>query len=229
MRLDKFAREDLDNGSSAFRSPADPVPGVAIHVGGIASMAGVLAHDFDMIDAVIAAHHLDPAMAEEAMAIPSETVARMLVDMNVPRAELVRVAHGLTPARLADVVSRLNALEIAVAHSKMRARKTPGNQAQVTNAKDDPLQLAADAAIAVACGFDAAETTMRVARNAWVKCRGLCSRGMGVQGTQNGGIDGAPFDRHCPGRGARIDGGKPDRGLARSRMRQWQCRENLGV
>jgi propanediol dehydratase large subunit len=49
----------------------------------------------------------------------------------------------------------------------MRARKTPGNQAHVTNAKDDPLQLAADAATAVAFGFDEIETTMRVSRNAW--------------------------------------------------------------
>jgi propanediol dehydratase large subunit len=37
----------------------------------------------------------------------------------------------------------------------------------VTNAKDDPLQMAADAATAVAFGFDEVETTMRVARNAW--------------------------------------------------------------
>jgi propanediol dehydratase large subunit len=49
----------------------------------------------------------------------------------------------------------------------MRARRTPGNQGHVTNAKDDPLQLAADAAIAVALGFDEIETTQRVARNAW--------------------------------------------------------------
>jgi propanediol dehydratase large subunit len=87
--------------------------------------------------------------------------------MNVPRETLTRLARGLTPAKLADVVSRLNALEIAFAYSKMRARKTPGNQGHVTNAKDDPLQLAADAATAVALGFDEIETTMRVARNAW--------------------------------------------------------------
>ena len=130
-------------------------------------MDGVLAHDFDMIDAFIAAHHLDPDIAAEAMAMDSAQLARMLVDMNVPRAELVRLARGCTPAKLADVVGRLNALEIAFAYSKMRARKTPGNQAHVTNAKDDPLQLAADAAVAVAYGFDEVETTMRVARNAW--------------------------------------------------------------
>ena len=97
----------------------------------------------------------------------SALLARMLVDMNVPHAELVRLARGCTPAKLADVVGRLNALEIAFAYSKMRARKTPGNQAHVTNAKDDPLQLAADAAVAVAYGFDEIETTMRVSRNAW--------------------------------------------------------------
>ena len=106
-------------------------------------MDGVLAHDFDMIDEFIARHHLDPEIATEAMAMDSGLVARMLVDMNVPREVLVRLAHGMTPAKLADVVSRLNALEIAFAYSKMRARKTPGNQAHVTNAKDDPLQLAA--------------------------------------------------------------------------------------
>ncbi len=73
----------------------------------------------------------------------------------------------MTPAKLADVVAHLSSLEIAFAYSKMRARQTPGNQAHVTNAKDDPLQMAADAATAVAFGFDEIETTMRVARNSW--------------------------------------------------------------
>ena len=167
LRLDKFAAEDWKHGFSAFSSPADPKPGVSIAAGRIVSMDGVLERDFDMIDRFIATYHLDPAMAPESMAMDSNTIARMLVDMHVPRETLVRIAHGLTPAKLADVVSRLNALEIAFAYSKMRARKTPGNQGHVTNAKDDPLQLAADAATAVALGFDEVETTMRVARNAW--------------------------------------------------------------
>ena len=167
LRLDKFAREDAANGFAAFSSPADPKPGVTLSQGRIASMDGVLVHDFDMIDAFIAEHHLDPEVAAEAMAMDSAKIARMLVDMNVPRSDLVRLARGMTPAKLADVVSRLNALEIAFAYSKMRPRKTPGNQAHVTNAKDDPLQLAADAATAVGFGFDELETTMRVSRNAW--------------------------------------------------------------
>ena len=120
-----------------------------------------------MIDLFIARHHIDPDIAPEAMAMPSSTLARMLVDMHVPREELVRLARGLTPAKLAETVGQLNALEIAFAYQKMRARKVPGNQAHVTNAKDDPLQLAADAATAVGFGFDEIETTMRVSRNAW--------------------------------------------------------------
>jgi propanediol dehydratase large subunit len=145
----------------------DPKPGVTIKGGRTVSLDGVAEHDFDMIDRFIATYHLDPEVAPEAMAMPSDEVARMLVDMHVPREKLVALAHGMTPAKLADVVSRLNALEIAFAYSKMRARRTPGNQGHVTNAKDDPLQLAADAATAVALGFDEVETTMRVARNAW--------------------------------------------------------------
>jgi propanediol dehydratase large subunit len=167
LRLDKFAAEDWKHGFSAFSSPADPKPGVATTGGRVISMDGVLERDFDMIDRFIATYHLDPDIAAESMAMDSGEIARMLVDMHVPREKLVRIAHGLTPAKLADVVSRLNALEIAFAYSKMRARKTPGNQGHVTNAKDDPLQLAADAATAVALGFDEIETTMRVARNAW--------------------------------------------------------------
>ncbi len=167
LRLDRFACEDPANGFAAFKSPSDPLPGLEIASGRIASMDGVPAHDFDMIDAFIAEYHLDPAIAPGAIAMDSGELARMLVDMHVPRERLVRLAHGMTPAKLADVVSRLNALEIAFAYSKMRPRKTPGNQAHVTNAKDDPLQLAADAAVATGFGFDELETTMRVARNAW--------------------------------------------------------------
>lgn len=167
LRLDRFAAEDPANGFSAFSSPSDPEPGIGIDGGRVVSLDGVLERDFDMIDRFIARHHIDVDVAPDAMAMDSREVARMLVDMNVPRETLVRLAHGMSPAKLAECVSRLNALEIAFAYSKMRARRTPGNQAHVTNAKDDPLQLAADAATAVAFGFDEIETTMRVSRNAW--------------------------------------------------------------
>jgi propanediol dehydratase large subunit len=174
LRLDQFAIDDPENGFSAFSGAKDPEPGVEVKDGKIASMDGVEADDFDMIDAFIARHHLDASVTEEAMSIPSPKLARMLVDMNEPRSNLTRLARGMTPAKLAEVVAQLNAMEISFAYSKMRARQTPGNQGHVTNAKDDPLQLSADAAIAVALGFDEIETTMRVSRNAWSNAMACC-------------------------------------------------------
>lgn len=179
LRHDLFAAENPDAGFSVFRSPHDPVASVTVEGGRITAMDGRAAADFDIIDAFIAAHHLDPATVEEAMAMDPAAIARQLVDINVPRQDLERIARGLTPARLADVVGRLSSLEIAFAYAKMRQRKTPGNQAHVTNAKDDPLQLAADAATAVALGFDEIETTMRVASNGWANAL-ACTVGAAV-------------------------------------------------
>lgn len=174
LRLDNFAVEDADNGFCAMSGPHDPAPSATVRDGRIVAMDGRSEAEFDMIDLFIARYHLDPGMVEEAMATPSLDIARRLVDLATPREELVRLAHGMTPAKLAEVVAQLSALEIAFAYGKMRARATPGNQAHVTNAKDDPLQLAADAATAVAFGFDEIETTMRVSRNAWANALACC-------------------------------------------------------
>lgn len=174
LRLDNFAVDDPENGFSAMSGARDPKPGIEIADGRVVRMDGVDEADFDMIDMFIARHHIDVTRTQETMAIPASDVARMLVDMHVPRADLVRIARGLTPARLAGVVAHLSALELSFAYSKMRARKTPGNQGHVTNAKDDPLQLVADAATAVAFGFDEIETTMRVSRNAWSNALACC-------------------------------------------------------
>ena len=82
LRLDRFAVEDAAAGFAAFSSPSDPKPGLEIANGKVKSMDGIAAADFDMIDIFIANHHLDLEIAEEAMAIPSSEIARMLVDMN---------------------------------------------------------------------------------------------------------------------------------------------------
>lgn len=174
LRLDQFADEDPESGFAAFHGARDPVPGLDVADGQVTVMDGVSAADFDMIDAFIAQYHLDPEIAVEAMAMESEAIARMLVDIDVPRVDLTRLARGLTPAKLAEVVAQMNAMELAFAYAKMRTRRAPGNQAHVTNAKDDPLQLAADAAIAVTLGFDEIETTMRVARNSWSNALACC-------------------------------------------------------
>lgn len=167
LRHDNFAVEDPQSGFAVFSSPYDPKPSIEFDAGSVVSMDGRARADFDILDEFIARHHLDLSVVEEAMAMPSAKIARMLIDINVPRAELERLARGMTPAKLAEVVAQLSSLEITFAYSKMRQRKTPGNQAHVTNAKDDPLQLAADSATAVALGFDEIETTMRVADNGW--------------------------------------------------------------
>ncbi|MGI8420807.1 MAG: propanediol/glycerol family dehydratase large subunit, partial [Gaiellaceae bacterium] len=93
-------------------------------------------------------------------------IARMLVDVDVPRAVLVRLSRGLTPARLARVVGVLDPVEMMFALKKLRARRAPANQAHVTNLKENPALLAADAAEAAARGFAEIETTVGVSRYA---------------------------------------------------------------
>ena len=90
----------------------------------------------------------------------------MLVDVDVPRAELVRLARGLTPAKLARVIGLLDPVELMLALKKLRARRVPANQAHVTNLKESPALLAADAAEAARRGFAEIETTVGVARYA---------------------------------------------------------------
>jgi propanediol dehydratase large subunit len=53
-----------------------------------------------------------------------------------------------------------------MAMTKLRARRTPSNQAHVTNRLDDPLLLSADAATAAAYGFREVETTVPVLADA---------------------------------------------------------------
>jgi hypothetical protein len=52
----------------------------------------------------------------------------------------------LTPAKLAGGVGMLDPVELMMALKKLRARRDPGNQAHVTNLKESPALLAADAA-----------------------------------------------------------------------------------
>jgi propanediol dehydratase large subunit len=90
----------------------------------------------------------------------------MLVALDVPRTELVRLARGLTPAKLARVVGLLDPVELMLALKKLRSRRAPSNQAHVTNLKESPALLAADAAEAARRGFAEIETTVGVARYA---------------------------------------------------------------
>jgi propanediol dehydratase large subunit len=166
VNLDGFATPAPELGLVAFNGLNDPAPSLLISAGRIIEMDGRDESDFDSIDEFIARHGIDLSVAQEAMALDSTEFARRLVDPNHSRKSIVRLASGMTPAKLAEILSLLNAAELVIAMTKMRARRTPSNQAHVTNRSDDPLLLAADAATAAAFGFRELETTVPVAADA---------------------------------------------------------------
>jgi propanediol dehydratase large subunit len=153
-------------GLVAMNGPDDPEPGLRIEAGRVVFLDGRSEHEFDTLDHFIARHGLDLEIAEKAMTVDDGELARRLVDVDVPRDELVLLARGLTPARLARVVSLLDPVEMMFALKKLRARRAPANQAHVTNLKENPALLAADAAEAAARGFAEIETTVGVSRYA---------------------------------------------------------------
>lgn len=162
VNLDGFSVTDADLGLVAMHSPHDPSPSLTIRDGEVVTLDGKDADQFDVIDEFIARFGIDLEVAEEAMALDDAELARMAVDVNVPRAEVVRLIGGTTPAKLARVVALMSPVEMQMAMAKLRARRTPSNQAHVTNQLDDPLLIAADAASAVAYGFREVETTVPV-------------------------------------------------------------------
>ena len=99
-------------GLIAFASPNDPEPSIRVEDGRIVEIDGVAEADFDLIDAFLAAHGIDPAIAEEAMAIDDVAFARMLCGADVPRTDILRLVEGMTPAKVARVLS----LQIGRAH-----------------------------------------------------------------------------------------------------------------
>src|SRR5919106_2242653 len=153
-------------GLVAMNGPGDPEPGLEVEDGRVVAMDGKAAGAFDAIDYFIIRYGLDLEIAGEAMALADGELARRLVDVNVAREELVRLSHGLTPARLARIVGMLEPVELMLALRKLRARRQPANQAHVTNLKENPALLAADAAEAAQRGFAEIETTVGVSRYA---------------------------------------------------------------
>ena len=166
VNLDGFAVENPELGLAALRSPHDPPPSLVITDGRVTELDGVSEAEFDSIDTYIARHGLDLSVAEEVMALSDVAFARLLVDPAVPRYEIIRLSAGATPAKLARVLALLRPPELGLAMTKLRARRTPSNQAHVTNRLDDPLLLAADAATAAAFGFREVETTVPVLADA---------------------------------------------------------------
>ena len=117
-----------------MNGPGDPEPSLVIADGVVSELDGKPRERFDTLDRFIAAHGIDLAVAPEAMALDDAALARMLVDVDVPRAELVRLGRGLTPAKLARVVGRLDPVEMMFALKRLRARRAPAEP----GARDEP-------------------------------------------------------------------------------------------
>ncbi|GAB4258949.1 glycerol dehydratase [Thermincola ferriacetica] len=166
VNQDGLVQEWPEVGLIAMNSPNDPKPGIKIRDGVVVELDGKPAEEFDMIDQFIADYAIDVSVAEKVMNMDSTEIARLLVDINCSREEIIKLTRGMTPAKIVEVVSQLNVVEMMMALQKMRARKTPSNQCHVTNLQDNPVLLAADAAEAAARGFDEMETTVAVVRYA---------------------------------------------------------------
>jgi propanediol dehydratase large subunit len=153
-------------GLVALDGPNDPEPELVVKDGRVVRLDGRSEDEFDVIDRFLVRYGLDLDAATDAAQLDDDAIARKLVDVDVSRDELVRIARGLTPARLARIVALLDPVEMMFALKKLRARRRPANQAHVTNLKENPALLAADAAEAAARGFAEIETTVGVARYA---------------------------------------------------------------
>ncbi|WP_304944269.1 propanediol/glycerol family dehydratase large subunit [Vallitalea guaymasensis] len=166
INQDGYINEWPEKGFIAMNSPLDPKPSVEVRSNTITRMDGKSREEFDFIDQFIADYAIDIELTEQMMAMDSLDIARKLVDIHIKREEIIKIISGLTPAKICEVVGHLNVVEMMMAMQKMRARKLPANQAHITNLKDNPVQIAADAAEGALRGFAEEETTVAVARYA---------------------------------------------------------------
>ena len=161
-----YVKEWPEVGLIAMNSPLDPKPSIVIENGKVVELDGKKRENFDLLDYFIADYGIVLKNAEKVMAMDSLVIAKKLVDINITRDEILEITLSLTPAKMAEVIGKLSVLEMMMAVNKMRARKTPSNQCHVTNLRDLPVQIAADAAEAALRGFAEQETTVAVARYA---------------------------------------------------------------
>ena len=97
-------------GLVAVGSPLDPAPSIKIEDGVVVEMDGVARESFDLIDHFIATRALNLAVTERAMATGSREIARMLVDINVPRGAVLELVSGCTAAKLVEILRELGTL-----------------------------------------------------------------------------------------------------------------------
>lgn len=166
IHQDTFVKEWPEEGFVAMMGPNDPKPSVRVENGKIVEMDGKKREDFDLIDLYIAEYGINPDNVENVIRMDSTKIAKMLIDPNVSRDEILTITSALTPAKAEEIISKLDFAEMIMAIKKMRPRRKPDNQCHVTNTVDNPVQIAADAADAAMRGFPEQETTTAVARYA---------------------------------------------------------------
>ncbi len=166
VNQDGYVKEWPEVGLIAMDSPFDPKPSLKIENGKVVELDGKKRADFDMLDTFIADYAIDLTKAEAAMAMDSLEIAHKICDINITRDQILDITLSITPAKMVEVVGKLNVLEMMMGLTKMRARLMTSNQCHTTNVKDNMIQIAADAAEAAIRGFAEQETTVGIVRYA---------------------------------------------------------------
>src|SRR5437867_4237714 len=97
INKDSFIHEWPETGLILFNSPSDPKPQIRIVDGRITELDGKTEAEFDLIDQFIARYAIDPSKAAQSMAMDSLAIARLLVDLQSRRQQVVGIFSGLTP------------------------------------------------------------------------------------------------------------------------------------
>ncbi|MEK6189928.1 MAG: propanediol/glycerol family dehydratase large subunit [Carnobacterium alterfunditum] len=166
IHKDGFVKEWIEEGFIAMESPNDPKPSIKIENGIITELDGKRREDFDLIDYYIADYGIEKDNAEKVLAMDSVKLANMLCDPNISRSIIIELTTSMTPAKIVEVVSQMNVVEMMMSMQKMHSRRRPATQSHVTNLRDNPVQIAADAAEGAFRGFAEQETTVAVGRYA---------------------------------------------------------------
>ena len=112
VNQDGFVKEWPEVGLIAMEGPNDPTPSIKLENGVVVELDGKARKDFDMLDYFIADHAINLDKTEEVMKMDSLELARMLVDINVKRSDIVDLTTAMTPAKITEVVSQMNVLEM---------------------------------------------------------------------------------------------------------------------
>ena len=104
VNKDGFVKEWAEVGLIAMNSPFDPKPSIKIENGVVVELDTRKRSEFDLLDQFIADYAIDLTNAEKVMAMDSQKIAHMLVDINVPRTEMVKLTKSLTPAKAVEVI-----------------------------------------------------------------------------------------------------------------------------